>query len=209
MECLQARQLSKFIGVVSFISASYDSVDGPDLELLAMMRKLIVLNILLLITSVTKASEFSYIVGGITPHIQKPEGKYSKPLCNELSEGSGIIYTDLKSFRVQSSENEQWGFLVGENSYCKPIWGGTYSYQFYQSERVELQATVGFYHFDQEGFDFSEGAYFANVGNFYFVPIVGVEMNFVLYTSKSLEVKMMNLVTPVISHHSLGFIFPI
>ncbi len=174
------------------------------------MTKILKLLILLvLFLTGAEAREFSYIVGGITPHLQKPDGKYSKPLCNELSEGSGVIFTDLKSFRMKDSDNSQWGILVGENSYCKPIWGGTYSYEIFSNERVEIQSTLGFYHFDEEGFDFSEGAYFSRLGNFYFVPIVGMEFNFILYASKNIEVKMMNLITPVISHHSIGFIFPI
>lgn len=156
------------------------------------------------------AAEFSYVIGGLTPHIVKPEGIYAKPLCNEISQGSGVIYNRVDTYRY-SYKDSKWssGAIVGENSYCEPIWGAAQSYRFFDTPRFEMQGTFGFYHFDEEGFDFSQGAYFSKLGDFYFVPIVGVEMNLTLYDGKDLKVKLMNLITPVITHHSLGFIFAI
>lgn len=151
--------------------------------------------------------EFTYILGGVTPHIQRPTGANARPLCNEFSQGSGLIYNELHSMRVNYGDRWSTGLLMGENSYCEPIWGATQSYQFYRNQYVELNGTMGFYHFDEDGFDFSEGAYFANFGSFYFVPIVGVEANFTLYRSKSFHISFMNLITPVITNHSFGITF--
>lgn len=149
----------------------------------------------------------TYIFGGITPHIQRPSGPDARPLCNEFSEGSGVIYNELHSLRVKYNYDWSTGLLVGENSYCEPIWGLTQSYSIYRNRYIEFNATAGFYHFNEEEFDFSEGAYFANIGSFYFVPIVGVEANFTLYQSKSFHVSFMNLITPVITNHAVGITF--
>lgn len=155
-----------------------------------------------------QAADFTYMIGGVTPHIQRPTGYGAVPLCNELSEGTGVIYNEVNSFRFKEGS---WstGAIVGENSYCQPIWGATQSYQIIGKNRLDISATVGFYHFEEESFDFSEGAYFSNIGDFYFVPIAGVEVNYTLYKSKSFNIKTMNLITPVITHHSVGIQFDI
>lgn len=151
-------------------------------------------------------AEFYYIVGGITPHYQRPDGVSRKLFCNDLGNNSGVIYNELNSFRYEE-KNHSYGLLVGENSYCSPIWGATYSYNILKTDTITSALTAGFYHFDQEGFDFSEGAYFGQIGNFFFVPIVGVEVNVKLYSNKDFKIQLMNLVTPVLSNHSLGIVF--
>lgn len=152
------------------------------------------------------ADNFGYIVGGITPHYQKPDGVSRKFFCNEISKDSGVIYNELNSFRYQDGNNS-YGFIVGENSYCSPIYGASYSYQYFKSDRINSNLTLGFYHFEQEGFDFSKGAYFGRVGDFYFVPIIGAEINIVAYRSREFEIHFMNLITPVLTNHSIGMFF--
>ncbi|MFG1591083.1 hypothetical protein [Halobacteriovorax sp. CON-3] len=169
------------------------------------MKKLIIA--LFLMATNAQAINLTYIYGGITPHIQKPTGPNARPLCNELSEGSGVIYNELHSVRFNYAYDWSTGLLVGENSYCEPIWGVTQSYNFYRNKYVEINGTAGFYHFDENGFDFSEGAYFANIGDFYFVPIIGAEVNFSLYKDKDFQISFMNLLTPVITNHSFGVTF--
>ena len=168
------------------------------------MKKSII--IFLLLNLSTYAGQFTYVIGGVTPHIQKPEGETARPLCNELSEGSGVIYNELNSYRYK---DEKWtyGAIVGENSYCEPIWGYTQSYSFIDGNVIEILGTAGFYHFDEKGFDFSKGAYFSRIGSFYFVPVVGAEVNFNIVDSKYYSVKLMNLITPVVSHHAIGLEF--
>ena len=151
------------------------------------------------------AMQFEYVIGGVTPHIKSPP---NNNLCGEIGEGSGIIFNKTNSYRVEDN-NFGGGALVGENSYCQPIWGATAFYNMYSSRNVQIHGTVGFYHFDAKGFDFSEGAYFAHINNFYFVPIAGIEVNFNIYDSKSYHIKMMNLITPVISNHSVAINFDI
>lgn len=168
-----------------------------------MKYKLIPFFLFLFASQVFAADNFGYIVGGITPHYQKPDGVSRKFFCNELAKDSGIIYNELNSFRYQDG-NQAFGFIVGENSYCSPIYGASYSHKIYNSERINSNLTLGFYHFKQEGFDFSEGAYFGRVGNFYFVPIVGAEINIVAYRSREFEIQFMNLITPVLTNHSVG-----
>lgn len=169
------------------------------------MKKLIVTLILASLNA--SALDMTYIFGGITPHIQRPTGANARPLCNELSQGSGVIYNELHSLRINYDYDWSTGLLVGENSYCEPIWGVTQSYNLYRNRYLEFNATVGFYHFDEEGFDFSEGAYFSRIGSFYFVPIVGVEANISLYKGKDFQISFMNLITPVITNHAIGVTF--
>lgn len=149
---------------------------------------------------------FEYGIGGLTPHIKAPPTNDN--LCNEVVSGSGIIFNRTHTYRV-SGEHFTTGAIVGENSYCQPIWGALTSYHLYQSQNVQVKGTVGFYHFDTKGFDFSEGAYFARVGNFYFVPVGGVEVAVNLYQSKNYKVQMLNLLTPVIFNHSIALTFDI
>ena len=151
------------------------------------------------------AMQFEYVIGGVTPHLVPPP---NNNLCGEIGAGSGIIFNKTNSYRIEEG-NFGGGALVGENSYCQPIWGATAFYNIHNSRSVQINATVGFYHFDTKGFDFSEGAYFAHVDNFYFVPIAGIEVNFNIYDSKSYHIKMMNLITPVISNHSVAINFDI
>jgi hypothetical protein len=151
------------------------------------------------------ALQFEYNIGGVTPHLKTPP---NHNLCNELVSGSNIIFNKTNSYRMESKDFGG-GALVGENSYCKPIWGATSYYKMYKTEAMQINGTIGFYHFETAGFDFSERAYFAHVKDFYFVPIAGVEVNFNLYDSKDFHIKMVNLITPVISNHSVGFYFDI
>lgn len=168
--------------------------------------KTLILTILIFQNVTFAEDNFVYIVGGITPHYQKPDGVNRKFFCNELSKDSGIIYNELNSFRYKDG-NKSYGFIVGENSYCSPIYGASYSYEYFKSDRINSNLTFGFYHFKQEGFDFSKGAYFGQIGNFYFVPIIGAEINFVAYRSRDFEIQFMNLITPVLTNHSIGMIF--
>ena len=169
--------------------------------------KLFLLIILVLSISLNQAFalQFEYIIGGVTPHLKSPT---NENLCGEIGAGSKIIFNKTNSYRAEG-ESFGGGALVGENSYCEPIWGATTFYKLYKTNKVQIKGTVGFYHFDNKCFDLSEGAYFAHVNNFYFVPVAGLEINFNLYDSKSYHVKMINLITPIISNHSVGIYFDI
>jgi hypothetical protein len=161
---------------------------------------------LLLILSITCffnlswGSEFEYIIGGITPHISRQP---NQEFCNEIKAGSGVIFNQTYSYRY-NKDDVGGGALVGENSYCKPIWGATSYYRMYKNNVVQIQGTAGFYHFDATKDEYAGGSFFAHVGDFYFVPIVGVEINLNLYQARNFNVKMVNLITPVISNHSIG-----
>lgn len=174
--------------------------------LLALDKVMKVLILILFIFSFySQASQFEYVIGGVTPHIKSPP---NNNLCNQIIPNSGVIFTRLHSYRFEK-ENFGAGALVGENSYCQEIWGATSYYKLYQNRNLQIHSTVGFYHFDAKGFDFAQGSYFAKIDNFYFVPVAGVEVNLNLYQSKDFQIKMVNLLTPIVFNHSVGIYFDI
>ncbi len=150
---------------------------------------------------------FELIGGGLTYHFVdygsaknfshkiSPEGK----LIGNLVYGFGIT--------IYGSKNKNYYALrgfQGENSIAKPINGAIATFGTH-SRNVEFGVVWGAY--VQNEYDFRGTGvvpYSVGQGSNSIVPIIGVELNFKIFLKGALFTKFINVVTPIITNHSLS-----
>lgn len=146
--------------------------------------------------------------GGLTPHITNAK----KPYCNQWND-TGIIFNRTYYARL-GVNNHSFTVMAGEDSICSEIYGAFYGYQFYRTKYLDIGVIAGGYSFVQENWDESNANTPANfdtvdlvsvdVFGLEFVPILGIELGIHLMRNKTWSLKINNVLTPVITNHSIA-----
>lgn len=175
------------------------------------MKYLILILSIVFSTQVLGKRSLQIGFGSITPHITTTKKNY----CNQWN-NSGVIVnkTYYLSYYV---DNIGFTYLTGDDSICSKIEGLFFHYFFSQQDWVEYGITLGGYSYNQTNWDnYAEKTPSgidapSPVSIDYFgrevVPVVALSVNFVLVKRGSFELKLNNLLTPIITNHSLGFNF--
>ncbi len=145
--------------------------------------------------------------GGLTPHYTSVKKNY----CNQWND-SGVIFN--KSTYVTFGKGE-WMFSImnGNDSICSPIKGFFAAWGFYFSERWDMSVVMGGYEYDQDEWDEYEAKNNTGVttptptrialNDFTFAPVLALGIRFHLIRGESWSLLLNNLITPIISNHSL------
>lgn len=146
--------------------------------------------------------------GGLTPHFVREKKNY----CNQWN-NTGIIAN--KSYYIGfSGEKLGFTYMQGNDSICSPIEGIFLTYYFSRSETWDLGITAGGYSFEMDNWeDHAEktpesiaapSPVWTRIGNKTVVPVLAVQANLHLIRSGNWSFKLNNLLTPIITNHSIS-----
>ncbi len=164
---------------------------------------------LLLFVSGTYAQNILMIgAGGVTPHITHSKKYY----CNQWND-TGIIFNRTYYLRV-GRDAHSITFMEGEDSICSSITGLFYGYKFSRRVYFDWGFVVGGYTFKQENWDANSDntppgfdkvdLFSTEILGFEFVPLIGVELTIHLIKTSSFSLVVNNILTPIITNHSLA-----
>ncbi|MBL7664102.1 MAG: hypothetical protein JNM93_03125 [Bacteriovoracaceae bacterium] len=149
-----------------------------------------------------------YGAGGLTPHVTNSKKNY----CNQWND-TGIIFNRTQYIRLGISRHALT-YMQGEDSICSPIEGVFYSYGFAYTKYVEFTFIMGGYSFVEENWDARNenkpngydtvDLVAVNIDGFEFVPILGIEVGVHLIRRNMWSLKLNNVLTPIITNHSLA-----
>ena len=144
---------------------------------------------------------------GITWHVI--DGGVSNLYSHQLSHDGRLIYTPLiglkKTHISPDGTYHSFALFTADNSIGSPIYG--------------FMGGVGVEFFKMMQAGFVGGGYIQNNEDFYaqgivpysmfgdtnaFVPLLGLEINFKFYTSDTVFVGFNNIITPIITNHSIS-----
>ncbi len=149
--------------------------------------------------------------GSLTPHITNSK----KPYCNQWND-TGIIFNRTYYIRYGRG-NHAVTYMQGEDSICSSIKGGFYTYRFYGGNFLDMGLIAGGYNYKEEnwkatndnrpaGYD-TVDLVSVDVFGLEFVPILGIELSLHLIRGRSWSLKLNNILTPIITNHSLALEF--
>jgi hypothetical protein len=145
--------------------------------------------------------------GGLTPHFTSEKKNY----CNQWND-SGIIFNKSTYITVGKG---QWMFAIlnGNDSICSPVKGLFISYGFYFSERWDMSVVFGGYEYDQDEWDEHERKNDTGVtsptptriafDDFTLAPVLALGLRFHLIKGENWSLIANNIITPIITNHSL------
>ncbi len=146
--------------------------------------------------------------GGVTPHITNSKKYY----CNQWND-TGIIFNRIYYARLGINDHSVT-VMQGEDSICSSITGFFYGYTFARYEYHEFGLVAGGYSFKQENWDANAvntppgfdrvDLVSVDILGLEFVPILGIEWSVHLIRGKSWSLKLNNILTPIITNHSLA-----
>lgn len=159
---------------------------------------------LIILTGLTAKADlnFEMIGGGLTNHLWN-DGETSRLMSNKLFNDGRWVYTPLFGLGLELVKDETFTSIKsfeGLNSVGSQIWGLTVS-RGHQFKYVELGGILGAYVQNDNDF-YNRGLVPFSIGNG-LVPIVGAEINFKVDLNKDYYIKLNNVITPVITNHTL------
>ena len=172
--------------------------------------------LILLITFVTlnHAHCFSIFLGtgGITPHFSGKKKNY----CNQWN-NTGIIVNKSYYIRLQG-ETHGTTLMTGNDSICSKVDGIFYHYMFYKNKWNALGITTGAYAFNMDNWQAhadktpsgiaAPSPVHTKIGDKDVVPVLALEWQLTLIYRESWSLKLMNLITPIITNHSIAVEIP-
>lgn len=161
--------------------------------------------------TLVSATGFQLGFGGLTPHYDVGPGDHN--YCNQIGE-SDIIYNRTYYLRIEG-KRDAFTFMAGYDSICSPIEGLFYTLKLYEGKWFGLGLIGGAYEFNMNNWIYEEhhapagvlAVYpvYSKVGkNFYFVPVLGAEVNLGLAHAGSWSLWMNSIITPIISNISIS-----
>ena len=176
------------------------------------MKKLLLAPLLLSFSALAdptyNANEIEIVGGGITYHLW--DGNNYSPYAHALTSNGRVILNPLAGVKFEHIDKESGTYFSligfgGDNSVSQPIYGGMYS-MGYHYKFVDLGIVGGGYMQDDRPYT-AAGFTTISVGpaNNAMVPIVGVEVNFIIPLDNETYLRQSNIITPAITNHTIGF----
>ena len=169
------------------------------------MRKIILIGLFL--STMGHADSLEIIGGGVTYHII--DNGTSNLYANHISNDGRLIFTGLMGIGYNHYFGDNYASFrtfVGENSVANPIVGYMGSYGWAINKGLDIGIVVGGYFQDDIAYQqkgivpFSLGG-----GHSALVPVVGAEINFKVMLSSDKFIKFNNIISPVITNHTISF----
>jgi hypothetical protein len=141
-------------------------------------------------------------MGSITQHFfcDECDYKYSGKINN-----AGLIFNQMQSVGYKEKDSK-YTLFFGNNSVALTMFGLKVTKYVYMGTGVEWGFMWGGYFQDSEAFERKAG-FDGSMGLGDFMPILGAEVNFTLYKTKSNHIMLNNNITPFLSTHALTFGF--
>ena len=143
-------------------------------------------------------------LGSLTPHYSRTA---SDKFDHKTSLGKQIILNPLYAIRHTEYLNDYYlaqEFFFGEDSIGSPIAGIGFAKGVY-NKVGELGLVGGTYVSNTKTWDRAQVETLGvPVGSHKLVPVMGVEANLNLFRIGELQIKLNNLITPVLSNHTIG-----
>ena len=179
------------------------------------MKPLLVLFYFLLVSTIIfphamgTVSSVGLGTGGLTPHFTQVKKNY----CNQWN-NSGVIANRSYYARIQLYDHGV-SYLIGDDSICSRIEGMLYNYTFRHYEYMDVSMMMGGYTYiarnwkkhEEEtpsGIDAPQPVSFNAFGTMV-VPVLALGVELHLIKGEYSSLKLMNILTPIITNHSLMF----
>lgn len=165
---------------------------------------------LILIPSFAHALAIGIGAGGLTPHFVDSKMNY----CNQWND-TGII-ANKSTYLTIASGRYMFTIMKGNDSICSDIQGMMITWGFKFEERLDMGIIFGGYDYIQENWDEharntpdgvdAPSPVTIEIDGNRFVPILGLQVGLHLIRSSSgWSLVLNNILTPVITNHSLMF----
>lgn len=157
-----------------------------------------------------RAANTVELVGpGLTWHVTDGSGAsqmYNHPVSPDgrllFTPMVGLKQTNLDSSGIYNS----MALFTAQNSIGKPVYGGLLGTGVNIYKSLNAGVVVGGYVQNNQDFKYLGVTPFSMTdGVNAFVPLLGFEVNFKIHTSEKTFIGISNIVTPVITNHSLSF----
>jgi len=173
------------------------------------MQIIIAALLLLLTASCAHVIQDEVVVGSYTYHVVN-NGSVSKKYSRKVTDDGRLINNNLLGYRRtdilgNGSFYISKSVFVGENSITEPIFGGSLSLG-QRHHNLFYGGVLGLYIQDYKAYEergiepFSIGR-----GRMSVVPIFGGELNYQINLGKKYFMKLNNVITPVLTNHSVSF----
>lgn len=173
------------------------------------MFRLFIICIFLVSLSASATVGFQLGTGGFTPHFSKTKKNY----CNQWN-NTGIIVN--KSYYVRLLLGDiGLTYMVGNDSICSEIEGVFFNYTMKQYDYWDIGVTVGGYAYNVENWEEHAAKTPSGIDApqpftiEYFdravVPVLALDVGLHLIRRDNWSLKLNNLLTPIVTNHSIAY----
>jgi hypothetical protein len=171
------------------------------------MLRLVIIILFALISSHANAWMIGIGQGGLTPHYTSLKKNY----CNQWND-SGVIY-NKSTYITVGKGNWMVSIVNGNDSICSPIKGMFVSWGFFFRDRWDMSVVFGAYEYDQDEWDKHDAENQTGIqsptptriafNDFTIAPVLALGIRLHLIKGESWSLILNNLITPIITNHSL------